>query len=191
MKTFLDRDLIIIDIESNGLYGQPFCVGAVRMDLGGRVLDRFIGRCPLDEVEDDYVLKNVVPAIRDIERTHEIIEDLEAAFIDWYAEAINPDREVRTIVDCGFPVDCKFLHELGKRRDDHGDLWRLLAPYPLYDLASVLAGLGVDPLVSREEFAAPLVGVARGRPHDPCWDAEISGLCVVRAMRPVLEMAKK
>ena len=189
MKTFLDRDLIVIDVESNGLYGQPFCVGAVHMDCGGRVLSRFLWRCGLDQVEDEYVLEHVMPAIQHIKEMDNLA-DMEKAFIEWYATVLR-DNRAHTIVDVGFPVDGGFLYRLGSRNDNHGELWRSLAPYPLYDLSSILAGLGVDPDVSREEFAAPLIGVAVGTKHNPAWDAELTGLCVIRAMRPVLEMAQR
>lgn len=190
MKTFLDRDLIIIDVESNGLYGQPFCVGAVLMDPGGRVMSTFLGRCGLDQVEDEYVLEHVIPAIEHIKETFDSLQDLEVAFIEWYATMFR-DRQAHTIVDVGFPVDNVFLSGLGMREDNHGKLWQTLSPYPLYDVASILAGLGIDPDVSREEFAAPLVGVAAGRKHNPVWDAEMTGLCVIRAMRPLLEMSQR
>ncbi len=191
MKTFLDRDMVVIDVESNGLYGQPFCVGAVLMDRGGRVLQNFLGRCGLDQVEDEFVLKEVIPALEGIEENHRDLADLEVAFIEWYA-ALLPNRAVpRVIVDVGFPVDCRFLYGLGARGDNHGELWQTLSPYPLYDLGSILAGLGIDPDVSRAEFAEDLVGVARGKKHDPLWDAELTGLCVIRAMRPSLEMSQR
>jgi len=190
MRIFLDRDLIVIDVESNGLYGQPFCVGAVLMDPGGRVLSSFLGRCGLDQVEDEYVLEHVIPAIKDIEETFNALADLEVAFIEWYATVLR-ERSVHTIVDVGFPVDSTFLSGLGMRDDNHGSLWQTLSPYPLYDLASILGGLGMDPDISREEFAEPLIGIARGEKHNPIWDAELTGLCVIRAMRPVLEMSQQ
>ena len=191
MKTFLDRDLIVIDVESNGLYGQPFCVGAVLMDQGGRVLGQFLGRCGLDQVEDEWVLEHVIPAL-DINENYRDLKDMEKAFIEWFAGVQREDRLTpHVIVDVGFPVDGGFLYHLGMREDKHGELWRELSPYPLYDLGSILAGLGIDPDVDRLEFAESLIGVAKGKKHNPLWDAELTGLCVIRAMRPVLEMLRR
>lgn len=190
MKTFLDRDLIVIDVESNGLYGQPFCVGSILMDRGGRILDQFIGRCGFDEVEDEYVLEHILPALEGVPERFHALKDLEVGFIEWYATVLK-NREARVVVDVGFPVDIGFLRNLGRRRDNYGHLWQTLSPYPLYDLSSILAGLGVDPDVRREEFAEPLIGIASGDKHNPLWDAELTGLCIIRAMRPVLEMMSR
>ena len=185
-------DLIVIDVESNGPYGQPFCVGAILMDHGGRVLESFLGRCSIDQVEDDYVLEHVIPALSNVPQSYDDLNALEIGFIEWYATAYRSTRvelvsakaeHPCTIVDVGFPVDCNFLYRLGTRDDNHGELWKTLSPYPLLDLASILVGVGVDPDVSREEFAEPLIGVARGQKHNPVWDAEVSGLCAIRSIR--------
>lgn len=191
MKNFLDRDLIIIDVESNGLYGQPFCVGAVLMDQGGRILSQFLGRCGIDQVEDAWVLKHVLPAL-EINENYPNLNGLEKGFIQWFVSVHGEDRLTpRVIVDMGFPVDGGFLYRLGIRKDVHGERWQETAPYPLYDLGSILAGLGIDPDIDRQEFAGPLIGVSRGAKHNPLWDAELTGLCLIRAMRPALELLKQ
>lgn len=183
MKDFLDRDIIVIDVESNGLYGQPFCVGAVLMDQGGRVLGEFLGRCGIDEVEDEWVLENVIPVLQ-INENYPSLTALEEGFLQWFVGVHRADQpKPHVLVDVSFPVDGGFLYRLGLRGDDYGKMWRDLSPYPLYDLASIFAGLGIDPDINRLEFAGPLIGTAKGAKHHPLWDAEVSGLCLIRAMR--------
>ena len=75
--------------------------------------------------------------------------------------------------------------------DTPGRVLRLCAKAKNPIRPDILAGLGMDPDISRAEFAEDLVGVARGKKHDPLWDAELTGLCVIRAMRPCLEMSQR
>lgn len=176
-----ENPFIVIDVESNGLYGQPFCVGAVVMDPGGRVLEDFIGRCPIDEVLEDFVEEKVVPALdgAGVKEDMKDLEHLQTTFISWRA---GLPKQYLTYVDVGFPVDVGFLRGLYKvDRKQGSNLWH--PPYPLLDVASQLAAFGTDPLISREEYAKDLIGTRRGVAHDPRWDAEMSGLCVVKMER--------
>jgi hypothetical protein len=91
----------------------------------------------------------------------------------------------------GFPVDCGFLRGLVTRSGEYDEVWDNMSPYPLFDLASILAGLGIDPDISREAFARELIGVSKGRKHHPLWDAEVTGLCLIQAMRPCVEMSQR
>lgn len=178
--------LLVIDVESNGLYGQPFCVGAVLMDPGGRVLNDFIGRCGIDEVPDDYVEKNVIPALdkAGIREDSYSFDDMAARFVEWHWSIFEVDygrltpADVWTYVDAGFPVDVEFLRRLDGKKD-----WK--PPYPLHDVATLIAAAGIDPDVNREAYAASLMGPRprRGAKHNPLWDAEVSGLCAIIAWR--------
>lgn len=170
---------IVIDVESNGLYGQAFCVGAIVMDYGGRVLSDFICRCPIDQVIEDFVEENVIPPLdaAGIEEDAKSPDELKEKFIEWYADAstCNPDsrRPIKVYVDVGYPVDTAFLYSLRG----------MVGPYPLLDVATMLYAWGEDPLIKRSEFAADLIGTSKGHSHDPRWDAELSGLCIIKIQR--------
>lgn len=181
----IPEEFFVIDVESNGLYGQPFCVGAVKMNWGGRLLARMAWRCPIDEVPDEWVEKNVLPNIDHINETLSDVSELTKQFFEWYqfwlADSV---ASVPFFVDAGFPVDYGFLYQVGKK------YWQDESPYPVHDICSILAALGLDPDLDRESFAAPLVGWTPSRmvKRDPAWDAEVSGLSLIRAVR---EYAKR
>lgn len=173
----------VIDVESNGLYGQPFLVGLVTMNWGGRVMDKRYFRCPIDEVIDDWVSDHVLPHVMTIKENCKDIRDM----IDKFSERVRipGGSPLPMFVDCGFPVDFGFLHLVGKRYWDSPEL----SPYPVHDICSILSSYGLDPLINREKYAQPMRGPLgdsvgeRGEYHDPVWDAETSGLCMVRAVR--------
>lgn len=192
------KTIISIDVESNGLYGQPFCVGAVEMDWGGRVTRDFLARCPLDQVEDEWVLNNVIPAIKGIDETHHSLLSMQEDFFSWLCNAMkrNERSGVVVLVDVGFPVDCKFLYDAityASGKDGTMNSWirEKYSPYPLIDLASVLAGAGFDPDVDREEMASLLMNFKADttEKHHPVFDAEMSGVCLVLATRRIEELS--
>jgi hypothetical protein len=158
------------------------------MDWGGRVLREYVGRCPIDEVEDDWVKANVLPKIEGIEESHKDLADLEVGFRSWFARRV--ESYVRNgikpiiLVDVGFPVDHAFLYGMfhSIRRTSPGII-ELLSPYPLYDLAPILAGAGLDPDVDRARFSSELRSSAPMDPHHPLTDATMSALCLVRTIR--------
>lgn len=189
------RNIISIDVESNGLYGQPFCVGAIEMDWGGRVIGEYAGRCPIDEVEDDWVKENVLPQITDIEEKNQSLEDLGGLFRGWLARAVESSwrKGVKPIilVDVGFPADQSFLYGVFRSiRHKSPGIVKELSPYPLYDLASILAGAGLDPDLNRADFSRELKP-SRMAAHHPLNDAELSALCLILTIRILEERHDK
>jgi hypothetical protein len=192
------RNIISIDVESNGLYGQPFCVGAVEMDWGGRVISEFLAKCPLDQVEDEWVLEHVIPALEGTKETHKSWVEMQLAFVLWMVEAMKRNTNPIVLVDVGFPVDCKFLYDAiyyAAGRNGTMDSWirEKYSPYPLLDLASILAGAGLDPDTSRLDLAMglrsgpPSMPLLNEKAHHPVWDAETSALCLVQVIRMLEE----
>lgn len=172
----LNKDLIIIDVESNGLWGQPFAAAAVRMTPGGRILRTFAMRCNIDEVPDEWIVANEIEPLLESLPKVEDPKALMGEFIGWYSE----EREYNAFVDNGFPVDCRFMDLM--RLDT---TWQSIAPYPLYDVSSIIVAAGEPPNVNRFEYAKDLIGEKSGVAHDPLWDAEVSGLCAIRALRKI------
>lgn len=179
---------IVIDVESNGLYGQPFCVGAVLMDPGGRVLSDFISRCHLDQVPDEIVEEKIGPALdaAGIREDVDALADLNEKFLKWHMQHTKVIHPPQIWADVSFPVDAGFLRQMHTPQDGTVDMdakrgWT--PPYPLLDVSTLIAATGTDPLVNREEYARDLIGVRHGEKHDPRWDAELSGLCVITAQR--------
>lgn len=184
----IPRDLIVVDVISNGQYGQPFCVGAAVMDHGGRVLETLLERSNIDQVVDEYVEIKVLPNISDIEVSCEKLTDLEERFITWFMEStINLGTVPNLITDSSNPASAGFLHGLGARGDRFSETWRRLAPRPTIDVSSILVAIGRDPTIDRNMFAERLIGKSNGNRHSPVWNAEVLGLCFITAMRPSWE----
>lgn len=175
----LDRDLIIIDVESNGLWGQPFAVGAVRMTSGGRVIRNFAMRCNIDEVPDEWIINNEIEEMLEEFPKVDNVGELMAEFMVWY----SGEGGANTFVDTGFPVDCRFLDIMRTSTK-----WQSYSPYPLYDISSIIVAAGGPPNVDRLEYAEELIGEKKGNAHDPLWDAELSGLCAILALRKLQKL---
>ena len=60
---------LCFDLETNGLHGEAFAVGAVVMDANEQVLEQFTGRTKIIGQVDPWVEQNVIPAIKDIIKT--------------------------------------------------------------------------------------------------------------------------
>ena len=170
----LERDLLVVDVESNGLWGQPFAVAAVRMTPGGRILRTFAMRCNIDEVPDEWIVENEIEELLEKLPKVEDVRTLMEEFIGWY----SGEGERNTFVDTGFPVDYRFMDLM--RWDT---TWQAFSPYPLYDISSIIMTAGDPPNVDRLEYAKELIGEKAGVAHNPLWDAEVSGLCAIRALR--------
>lgn len=175
LANILNGDLLIVDVESNGLWGQPFAVGSVRMTSGGRVLETYTGRCNIDEVPDEWIEKNKIEERLINFPLKESPLHLVRDFWNWRRE------DLPMFVDCGFPVDVRFLNLMAPHNKNNQT--GFYSPYPLYDISSIIMSAGESPLVDRYEYAKELIGETCGTAHNPLWDAEVSGLCAIRALR--------
>src|SRR3989344_6129445 len=94
--------LLCFDLESNGLHGEAFAVGALIIDMQRKIHDEFTARVKIDDAVDDWVKKNVMPAISSMSITHVNYKDMREAFWSWFVKAqANSDY---TIVSNGYPV---------------------------------------------------------------------------------------
>ncbi len=125
--------LLSFDLETNGLHGKAFAVGAAVMDAEGNILDEFTARARLTEKVDDWVKDNVLPAIVDMPITHNNYTELREAFWEWYIEA---EQEVDyVIVNNGYPVEYRFLLDCQDANIDER-YWQ--HPFPLLELSSIM-----------------------------------------------------
>ncbi|MHB1952636.1 MAG: hypothetical protein ACYCOU_02715 [Sulfobacillus sp.] len=168
------RRLISFDVESEDLHGEGFAVGAVEFDLETKtVLDKFEGRTAVDKV-CAYVKEVVLPAVSSIPIGYSSPKELRSAFWKWMRGKLSAENESAVIVDCGWPVEARFLAAC---IDDDRETRFWQGPYPLHEVASVLLSAGIDPDVDREVFAHEFLRGKIPRKHHPTWDAEVSALC--------------
>jgi hypothetical protein len=118
------------DAETNGLWGEPFSIGAVVTERGIPVAE-FIGTCPIQGEVNQWVAENVVPQCGEI--THPNLYSLLVDFGKFY----HKHREGAVfIAHMGYIVEA-YLLRLMRQHNIIGE-WE--APYPLHDVASIIYG---------------------------------------------------
>lgn len=90
------------DVETNGLWGQPFAVAALVYDENGNETARFVGRCPISNEVDDFVAKNVLPQMGGITETHDSYESLLRDFAEFY---LREKQGATVIAHMAVPVE--------------------------------------------------------------------------------------
>jgi hypothetical protein len=162
--------LLSFDLETNGLHGQAFAIGALVIDASSKVYDEFTARIPVEGELDAWVAHNVLPSLDDMPVTHKSYKELRDAFWRWYIIA-EPNSDY-VLVDNGYPVEYRFL--LDCQGDDiHGRYWQ--HPFPCIDLSSLLLTLGGE--TTKKQLQSE-VAAKQGpfRPHHPLDDAQLSAL---------------
>ncbi len=166
--------LLSFDVESNGLHGQAFAVGAVVIDTKGKVLDRFTGRTRIVGQVDPWVEKNVVPVIGDMSITQRTSKDLREDFWRWFQRALETADYV--VVSNGYPVEYKFLlecqgHDLEERYWQH--------PFPILDLTTLMLRIEADASRRKERIQAIMEQGNFSR-HHPYDDALVTALAAAQ-----------
>lgn len=148
---------LTFDIESDGLYGEAFAVGAVVVDDNEAEIDRFSGVAEMDKVESEWVKQNCIPYLHEFP-VYPDRKSMRDAFWKFYMKYRS---NARIVSDVPVPVEASFLRACVM---DDPENRMFLAPYPLIDVASVLFAAGMDPNMDRTQFGG-------GRAHNPLDDA--------------------
>lgn len=161
------KKIFSFDAETDGLWGNPFAIAAIVYE-DGQETARFIARLPDDMVYDSWAINNVIPALANVAPTHEIYEEMIAAFAIFYK--MNKDG-ADCICHMGYIVEAHLLREM-HRLGFIGD-WD--APYPLYDISGNLQSAGEDP-TSVDGYAKKyaLEIADYGTTHNPLYDCEVA-----------------
>lgn len=170
--------LLSFDLETNGLHGKAFAVGAVVMDASGKVLDEFTARARLTEKVDDWVKDNVLSAIADMPITHDNYEQLREAFWVWYIQA-EPEADY-VLVNNGYPVEYRFLLDcqeanLAERYWQH--------PFPILELSSLLLMTEHSNNTSKRLLKKTLDSDFGHKMHHPLEDAKMAVKLAFEAFR--------
>lgn len=163
--------ILCFDVESSGLHGEGFAVGAVLLDEDGAEVDTFVGRAPIDGPVDGWVAKNVLPAMAGMPENCANARELRAAFFEWF---VARKEGVIVIADCGWPVEARFLAACV---DDAPALRGWDGPYPLHDVATLLLAAGMAPTGTYLPDPAP-----PGQKHHPLYDARCSAQLARRVL---------
>ena len=167
-----NKIILMVDVESDGLHGDAFAVGAVLAKLspeGVEVIDTFGGMAELDAVSNEWVRANVLPALESSPlQLYPNRKAMRDSFWSFYKKAKEAGAEVWG--DCIWPVESNFFHRLIADGEGSRD-WD--GPYPFHDLATLLP---VD--VSRAEFSGVVYD------HNPVNDALASVHCLQKVLFP-------
>ena len=170
--------LLSFDLESNGLHGKVFAVGAVVMDADGQVLEEFSGRTEIDKPVDAFVAENILPVLKDMPITYKTADELRESFWQWYIK-IEPSADY-VIVNNGYPVEYRYLiqaqeTDLDKRYWQH--------PFPILDLSSLLIIAGLDKKTVKQRVSEKFGNEVVGSLHHPLYDAKLTVLAAFEAFR--------
>lgn len=166
----MSKKVLSFDAETDGLWGQAFAIAAVVLE-NGQEIARFIGRLPDSVVTNDWVKKNVLPALAAVPVTHETYYQLLADFAKFY---LANKQGADVVVHMGYIVEAKLLRDMF----EFGYIGEWDAPYPLYDVSGNLQAIGADP-TSVDGFAAEhglQVESFEGGTHNPLYDAAIAAV---------------
>lgn len=161
-----DRPLMCFDVESVGLHGEGFAVAWVVLNEYGEICEEQCLACPSDEAQgtdaDRAWIAQNVPALP---ITHARPAQVRAAF--WQAWLQWRERGAQLVADCAWPVEAGFLSACVR---DMGEAAHWFGPYPLYDISSMHAALGVV-APARSPVELPL--------HHPLVDARYLARCLL------------
>jgi hypothetical protein len=164
-------NLLSVDVESNGLYGQPFAIGAIVGTQAGP-WTLFLADCPIEGPVDPWVAEHVLPVLDDRAVMHfNDLPNLLGHFGEWW----DRHRTGATVVaHIAQPVEARMfadlIHIIG--RDPFS------GPFPLHDVATLLLAAGenpesVDTYIARHGID-PGKGFTEMGPHNPLYDARVA-----------------
>lgn len=169
---------MVIDAETDGLWGKPFCIAAIIYELGSdqcwtrkqEVCFRYNA-----DVDTEWVINNVLPVIEHIPVTHaqgdsRRINYLEmlADFGMWYMHFKNG---CEIVWHMGGVVETFLFREMVRV----GAIGEWDAPYTPIEVSTLLMSVGEAP-DSVEKYVAkhlPSCDMS-GKPHDPTHDCEVT-----------------
>lgn len=162
------QKLFSFDVETDGLYGDGFAVGAVVFENGVEVA-RFSGIAEQEKVKNEWVKENVLPHLSSLPQ-FESKKELRDSFWEFWMQ--HKDGAV-CIGDFGSPVESYWFRQCV---EDDLDARQWDGPYPLHEVGTLLLAKGIDPDINRIQFSG-YEGVA----HNPVDDAIASVLTWIKA----------
>ena len=169
--------LLSFDVESNGLHGESFAVGAVLVGAKGEVLEEFQARCPDPEPIDPWVKEHVLPPMKDMAQTHDNARAMRDAFWEWYLPA---KAKADYVLACNpYPVEARFLiacqnDDLKNRYFEH--------PFPLLDLGTLYVRAGARSGEQRDALVAEASAGEENLEHHPRFDAWVAARVALKLL---------
>jgi hypothetical protein len=166
--------IVCFDCESNGLHGDPFCVGAVLIDQAG-VESSFVGRCHMVRRPTDWTERNLLPALVDIPVVYPTSQELSIAFAWWLSDRFG-EGEFTLWSDWCIPVDAKWIIRVMREAKD--DVEWINRPLVVHEVSTLLLAAGVREDTDREQYVSGELAGRTATKHHPLWNAEVSARVV-------------
>lgn len=158
--------LMIVDAESNGLYGEILSVAAIVLDDQYLEIDCYYAERDLSRIEtiDPWVTENVVPLFNQEHVYQSEAELLEHFWGFW----MKYQGQVTAMADVSYPVEANLFRKCIEKNLPER---RFLGPFPFLDLSTFLLAKGYDPLVDRQR----LIDQPIGEQHNALVDVRVAG----------------
>lgn len=164
----LNKKIMSIDAETNGLWGKAFAVSAILYGENGEELKKVVYRLPNNVVTNQWVIENVLPPLNNLEVTHNTYEEMLKDFAVWYLE--NKEGS-EVLYHMGHVVEAFLFREM----HDLGFIGDWDAPYTPIEVSELLRINGyapdsVDAYVKQNNIAVSNYGST----HNPLFDCEVA-----------------
>jgi len=138
-----------VDAETDGLYGPFLSVAALVTNPQGQELDRFYGAISPEhlKVTTPWVCANVVPHLWQAEVFYPDEDGLLEGFWSFW---MKYREDTECIADVAYPVETHLFTQCVCRNLPERNF---LAPFPLYDLSTLLKARNLPPLESRQTLS--------------------------------------
>lgn len=162
---------MVFDVESIGLHGEGFAVGATVVDERGLTLEHYLYACNPDLAAGDaagraWVAQNCPVIPSNCGSPRGVRNQFWKAWLKW------KDRGAALVADCAWPVEARFLiacvEDALEEREWSG-------PYPLHELTSFMVAAGMDPMATYDRLPDEPM-------HDPLGDAKQSARLLLQAL---------
>lgn len=162
--------IFILDVESDGLWGKGFCVSAIVIHIAtGDIIEIFTQMIDNPNIENKWVLENVMPYLSDIKTVTNLFTLQENFWSLWDKYR----KHSITFADSGQPVESNWFKSCVLNDMENREY---LAPFPLHEVASVVLVSGIGK-VNRIEYSH-LGDVYR---HNPFYDSLASAITLIKA----------
>jgi len=165
--------VVVLDVESVGLYGEAFAFAAIAYDENrkevGRKCCHFSVKHTAGTLRDyRWVMDNVVipNESQNIFKYEE--QSLCSFFFEWYKQYAHKGYVIAA--DCAWPVEAKFL------LSDMTDKYKRIATYPIIDISNIMLCAGMDPTGTYERLSDELPN------HNPLCDVKQSARLLFNAI---------
>ncbi|MDO4720344.1 MAG: hypothetical protein Q4A78_06755 [Peptostreptococcaceae bacterium] len=158
-KQLRDQYIMSIDVETNGLWGEPFALAAIMYDPEGKEVDRLVARCPVQTPIHPFVQENVLPAMKDIEITHPTYSNMLKDFSDFWMK--HTDKAIM-LVHMGHICEARLIKDM--RNGQFVDEFE--APFRWYDTCLFFE----DKLQDYIKENGIIIDEVEKKPHSPLYD---------------------